>query len=147
MLKDANPLEDEVLNDFTDKQTVEFRCPDGSADIYLLMAGLTVAARYGLEMPDALEYANKTYVDVNIFKEEHKEEVKKLAQLPVSCAESAIQLIGQQDAYTEYDVFTKGHIEGIANTLKAFNDHDLRERIHHKTVKLIDVVGKYFHCG
>jgi len=60
-----------------------------TADIYLLMAGLTVAARHGLEMEHALDIVNSTYVDVNIFHDEHKEKTKCLAQLPVSCWESA----------------------------------------------------------
>jgi glutamine synthetase len=147
MIKDANPLEPDINENFTNKQTVEFRCPDGSADIYMLMAGLTVAARHGLEMPDALEYTNRTYVDVNIFREEHKEKVKHLAQLPVSCADSADRLITQQDIYTMYNVFSKGHIEGIAAMLRSFNDNDLRERIQCNREKLLNVVEKYFHCG
>lgn len=44
MVKDANPLEKVSHADHSVKQTVEFRCPDGSADIYLLLAGLAVAA-------------------------------------------------------------------------------------------------------
>ena len=57
MLKHANPLEEANTTDFSSKQTVEFRCPDGSADIHLLLAGLAVAARHGLEMENALNYA------------------------------------------------------------------------------------------
>ena len=37
MVTDANPLEKEPEKDFDSRQTVEFRCPDGSADIYLLV--------------------------------------------------------------------------------------------------------------
>ena len=69
----ANPLEETPENSFYEKQTVEYRGADGTADIYLLMAGLAVAARHGLEMKDALEYADRTYVDVNIFKEDHND--------------------------------------------------------------------------
>ena len=50
MACDANPLERPATPDVNLKQTVEFRCPDGSADIYLLLAGLAVAARHGFEM-------------------------------------------------------------------------------------------------
>ena len=39
MVCDANPLEAPSRLDVSLKQTVEFRCPDGSADIYLLLAG------------------------------------------------------------------------------------------------------------
>jgi len=50
MARDANPQERTESSGFIDRQTVEFRCPDGSANIYLLLAGLAVAARHGLEM-------------------------------------------------------------------------------------------------
>jgi len=52
MVKSVNPLESSDSKDYSDKQTIEFRCPDGSAEIYLLLAGLTVAARHGLETDD-----------------------------------------------------------------------------------------------
>ena len=67
MLRDANPQEKEKVVRVDDKQTVEFRCPDGSANIYLLLAGLAVATRHGLEMKNALELADKLYVDVIFF--------------------------------------------------------------------------------
>ena len=75
MIVDANPLEKDFQKGFGSRQTVEFRCPDGSADIYLLLAGLTVAARHGLKMKDALDYAERTYVDINIFDEKNKQKV------------------------------------------------------------------------
>ena len=39
----ANPLEAESHFDTSQKQTVEMRSPDGSADLYQLLAGLAVA--------------------------------------------------------------------------------------------------------
>ena len=59
MSLDANPNEINIAEDLSYKQTVEFRCPDGSADIYLLLAGLTVAARHGLQMENALDLQKK----------------------------------------------------------------------------------------
>ena len=41
----ANPLEAPSNYDTTQKQTVEMRSPDGSADLYQLIAGLAVACR------------------------------------------------------------------------------------------------------
>lgn len=67
MAKDANPQDKGEFSESMDSQTVEFRCPDGSADVHLLLAGLAVAARHGLGMKGALELADKLYVDVNIF--------------------------------------------------------------------------------
>jgi len=99
MIHHANPLEPLMDSDFSQKQTVEFRCPDGSADIYLLLAGLTVAARHGLTMKDALKLAEASYVDVNIFDHEHKDKCSGLNQLPVSCAESAESLQKHRKVY------------------------------------------------
>ncbi|MEJ5302693.1 MAG: glutamine synthetase family protein [Bacteroidales bacterium] len=147
MAKDANPLEPAGEYDFSQKQTVEFRCPDGSADVYMLLAGLTVAARHGLELPNSLELADKTYVDVNIFNEEHKEKVKELKQLPVSCYDSALQLERQANVYMQYGVFPQRVIEGFIKQLKTFNDQNLREQIGNNSDAILELVQKYFHCG
>ena len=146
MLKSVNPLEQEELKDYSEKQTVEFRCPDGSADIYLLLAGLCVAARHGLEMENAIEFANKAYVGVNIFKEEYKELCGNLDHLPVSCFESADCLKKQADIYMKYDVFTQDLINGMYKELKSHNDHGLMEKISGNYVELIALVNKHLHC-
>jgi len=146
MLKGANPLEPTDSTDYSDKQTVEFRCPDGSADIYLLLAGLTVAARHGLEMDNALEFAQKSYVGVNIFKDEYKEICKNLAHLPVSCSESAECLKSQEDFYKKYDVFTPDLINGMVKELKNYNDKGLREKISGNYGELIELVNNFLHC-
>ena len=95
----ANPLEADSHYDTTQKQTVEMRSPDGSADLYQLLAGLAVACRYGFEIPDALDIAEKTYVNVNIHQEENKARLETLDQLPDSCAASAKRL-QQQRGYS-----------------------------------------------
>jgi glutamine synthetase len=147
MINDANPNEPVHQVDFSDVQTVEFRCPDGSADVYLTLAGLTVAARHGLEMENALQYARDTYVDVNIFAEEHKAKVAKLKQLPLSCWESAQRLIDQKEHYMKYNVFPLSLIEGTAKMLRSYNDENLRDEIEHDQGKILKLVNQYFHCG
>ncbi len=147
MISHANPNEPSVSEDFSDKQTVEFRCPDGSAEIHLLLAGLTVAARHGFEMKNALEFAEKTYVDVNIFDEKNKERLKQLSQLPASCWESAECLKKQEDIYLKYGVFTKGMLDWIIDYLKEFNDKNLRKEINNNEKEIMKLVNKYFHCG
>ena len=146
MLRSVNPLETEELRDYSDKQTVEFRCPDGSADIYLLLAGLCVAARHGLEMENALEYAEKAYVGVNIFKDEYKELCGNLDHLPVSCFESADCLKRQAEIYMKYDVFTQDLINGMYKELKSYNDHGLMEKITGNYAELLALVNKHLHC-
>lgn len=146
MVQKLNPLEVDEQRDFTGKQTVEVRSPDGSADIYLLLAGLAVAARHGFEMDNALEYAEKNYVNVNIFHDEHKEKVKNLAHLPASCWESADVLLQQKDIYMKHGIFTEGLLSGIASQLKSFNDKTLRTDIKGDD-ELLKIVNQYFHCG
>ena len=98
----ANPLETPSHYDTTQKQTVEMRSPDGSADLYQLIAGLAVACRYGFEIDDALGIAEKTYVNVNIHKKENEDKLKQLAQLPDSCVASADCLEKQRAAFEKY---------------------------------------------
>ena len=147
MMNDANPLEETLGTNFSEKQTVEFRCPDGSADIYSLIAGLTVAARLGLEMPNALDIADKTYVDVNIFSEQFKDKLDSLNSLPVCCVDSAKRLELQAAEYTKYGVFPQGAIDGIIKQLQSYNDNNLFNEVKNDEKKLLELVNKYFYCG
>lgn len=147
MVNVVNPQDKGELKDHSGKQTVEFRAPDGSADIYLLLAGLTVAVRHGLQMKNALEIAEKTYVDVNIFKDEYKDKVNSLCHLPVSCWESGNCLDNQRDTFELFDVFPRGTIDQIIRKLKAYDDRDLRERVSLDQQEILKLVNKYFHCG
>ncbi len=147
MLLNANPLEATSQNSFSDKQTVEFRCPDGSADVYLLFAGLAVAARHGLEMNNGLEFAQKTYVDVNIFDEKYKNRVNELDHLPTSCWESAEALEAQRTIYQTKGVFPKKILDGIIGKLKSFDDQHLRTDIRESEKEVIKLVNRFLHCG
>jgi glutamine synthetase len=147
MIYHANPHEIPQNEDHSNKQTVEFRCPDGSADVYLLLSGLTVAARHGLEMENALSYADRTYVDVNIFDDEHRDKVEKLKELPLSCWDSASQLLEQSEHYMKYNVFPRSVIEGVAEKLKSFNDDGLRESLENDKSRLQELVNQFIHCG
>ena len=146
MAKDANPQDTDESPTFGDNQTVEFRCSDGSANLYLLLAGLTVAAKHGLQMPDALDVAKKLYVDVNIFADEHKDVQERLAQLPASCWTSAEQLLNDRAIYEADGVFSPMVIDGIAKMLKAYDDKDLSERLYGKTDEIKKLVDKHLHC-
>jgi len=147
MIAEANPLEKPSTEDFSQKQTVEFRCPDGSADIYLLLAGLVVAARHGFEMEGALDYAKKTYVDVNIHRPENREKMMKLNQLPASCWESANELLQHRDIYEKHGVFNAEMIDDIIKHLKSFNDKDIREEVKKNPEIMTKMVKEFFHCG
>ena len=147
MAHTANPLEKEEKRDFSFKQTAEFRCPDGSADIYLLLAGLTVAARHGLMAKDSLEFAKKTYVDINIFDDENKKKADSLDVLPTSCVQSAKELNNQRDIYLEYNVFTEDLIDEIIAHLKSFKDDSLRKKVEKNEKLMLSLVEEFFHCG
>lgn len=99
MCMTANPLETESHYDTTQKQTVEMRSPDGSADLYQLIAGLAVACRHGFEIENALDIAEKTYVNVNIHQKENADKLKALTQLPDSCTASAACLQQQREIF------------------------------------------------
>lgn len=147
MCKKANPLEKEKHYDTSQKQTVEMRSPDGSADVYQLMAGLAVACRYGFEIDNALEIAEKTYVNVNIHQKENEIQLNQLAQLPDSCSASAQCLAKQRAIFEKHGVFSKAMIDGIIAKLSSYNDATLRRELQDKPVELQQLVNDYFHCG
>ncbi len=143
----ANPLEQESHFDTSQKQTVEMRSPDGSADLYQLLAGLCVACRYGFEQANALEIAEQTYVNVNIHQKENADKLAALQQLPDSCVASADCLAQQREAYEKHGVFSAAMIDGIIAKLRAYNDGSLREELNGKPEDVFALVMKYFHCG
>jgi glutamine synthetase len=143
----ANPLEKESNYDTTQKQTVEMRSPDGSADLYQLLAGLAVACRYGFELPNALEIAANTYVNVNIHQEENKDRLATLDQLPDNCAASAERLEQQRAIFEAHHVFSPSMIDGIIKKLKSYNDTTLREDLKNDQEGMLALVRRYFHCG
>ena len=143
----ANPLESVTEYDTSQKQTVEMRSPDGSADIYFLMAGLCVACRYGLEREDALEVAGKTYVDGDIHSEKNRELLAGLEQLPTCCAESGDRLEMQREVFESKGVFSPRAIDGMVKNLRAMNDKGLYASLQNDEAKLLALVEEYFHCG
>ena len=147
MCQIANPLEPLSNYDTTQKQTVEMRSPDGSADLYQLIAGLAVACRHGFEMENALEVAEKTYVNVNIHQKENADRLKDLAQLPDSCEASADCLKRQRAVFEEHHVFSPAMIDGIIKKLRAYGDKTLRSDIADNQEAMLKLVERYFHCG
>lgn len=140
----GNPTPAEI--DASRKQTFEIRSADGSADIYQLLAGLAVAVRHGFEMPDALEVAERTYVDVNIHSAENASKLESLATLPVSCHDSAARLEERADVFTDSDVFSPAMIEGVCKRLRAQDDRDARAALEDPD-KMLEMVKQHFHCG
>jgi glutamine synthetase len=146
MIKDANPQERGEVPYIPGKQTVEFRAPDGSADLYHLLAGLILAARKGILGKDSLQTAKKLYMNVNIFDKKHKDILKTLAALPTSCYESADYLQEDAEFYQEDAVFPKGTIKGFIKKLKSYKDKDMSERLYQKNEEIKKLVDTYIHC-
>lgn len=128
------------------KPTFEIRNADGSADVYFLLAGLAVALRYGLELPEAeaLKIAADNYVDLDIH--HHPEILARLKGLPTDCSSSADALEAAADLFTARNVFSKTMIEGQLKALRAFDMAEALEA-RNNTTKMLEMVKRHFHCG
>jgi glutamine synthetase len=147
MIKNANPAEPSEVKPALDKQTVEFRCPDGSADVYLLLAGLVAAATHGFKMENAVAFAEERYVGVNIFHDEHKAIAERLEHLPDSCAVSADALEAKRAIFEEGGVFSASLIDGWLKMLRSHNDANLREELQANPELIKELVDKFINVG
>ena len=127
------------------KQTVEIRSADGSADIYLLLAGLAVAIRFGFELDDALRVADSTYVDVNIHSDENASRLASLSSLPANCAESADALEASRAIFEKEGVFSPATIDGAIRKLRSY-DNDYAAKARNDLQIMAELVKKYFNC-
>ncbi|TKG94103.1 glutamine synthetase [Puteibacter caeruleilacunae] len=143
MIAQANPGMSNDLNEDS-KQTIEFRAPDGSANIHLLVAALIVACGRGIASDNALEVAEKLYVNGNIFTYEEKKD--QLEQLPESCSESADRLAEKRAFLEENNIFPPEVIDHTIKILKNYNDEKLSERLFGKDEEIRKLVLQYIHC-
>ncbi len=139
MVRDANP-EEKTRSRQMDKQTVELRSPDGSADIYFLLAGLAVAARHGLEMKNSLSLVKHLCVDNHPVR-------RKLPRLPASCWESAERLIKDRRIYERDNVFSSVVIDGVASKLKGYGDKQWNKNISGSKGRLKKLIKEYLYCS
>jgi glutamine synthetase len=109
------------------RQTVEFRSPDGSSVIHLLLAGIVMAAEWGFKNDHSLELAKKLFVEHNESKD--KNFISSFPELPSSCAESSRILLKRRDVYERDGVFPPGIIDYVSNLLKAENDKLLKQKL------------------
>ncbi len=145
MCSQVNVLETPSTTD-PQKQTVELRSADGSANVYQLMAAMIVSARIGFEMDNSLKRAEELYVSVNIHNDENKEKLAQLASLPDSCAASAKALEDDREIFERYGVFAPAMLDGIIRKLNSFNDKNLRAEIGTDRKEMLNLVNKYWHC-
>ncbi len=147
MVKDANyPYEIAEVPYIPGKQSAELRVPDGSADLYHLIAGMIMAAQDGLMSEDSLKRAKELYVNVNIFKEEHRHIQDRLEKLPQSCYESADCLDSDREFYEADEIFPKGTIDRFIRQLKSYEDKGLSEKLYGKHEEIRKLVDKHLQC-
>jgi len=142
----ANPQESLPAGAPAPNQTIEFRSPDGSADIHLLLAGLSVAARHGLEMPDSLELARRLHVDSNIFAHDGETRRHGLPRLPSSCQASAEAFLADRAVYEAQSVFSPTVVEGVCTRLTGFGDEEAKCRSA-DFESLNKIIARYLHCS
>jgi len=123
----ANSVQQEKFEMDSDLQTVEFRVPDGSADVYLLLAGLCVAMEAGLTSKNALQTASRLHVVGNISKDAAL--TGKLESLPASCHESASALERDRKLYERDGVFSPQIIDFAIRRLMDHKDAHLNEEL------------------
>ncbi len=123
------------------RRTLEFRAPDPSANSYLLLAGIALAAEYGLKNPKrALKFAE----DLNADKK--SKAGKAYESLPLSCAEAADNLRKDRRYYEVDGVFPRRVIDGVISKLESYKDKNLWRKLANKPEKIEDLLWKYtFH--
>ena len=139
----ANPDINVSSRNGESRQTFEFRVPDGSANIHLILAGLIVAALHGIEMPNGLELADQLFVEGNIFR---NIPAQQLQQLPSSCVESAERLKLKREIFESNGIFPARMIDFIIDSLTAFQDKNLSRELEGKPEATRELVIKHIHC-
>ena len=147
MCASVNPGSKASCPPLSGRQTIEIRSADCSANVYLLLAAIAVAARRGWQLPDALTIAQETYVDVDIHKPENAARLEALNHLPASCSESADALEADKFAYEEFGVFSPQLVESTIQSLRAFDDAKLRSEIKSNPELLAQLVNRFINCG
>jgi glutamine synthetase len=122
-----NPQQQEQFHETEGRQTVELRSPDGSAMTHLLLAGMTMAAEWGLTYAESLELAGKSYVTGNIFNDQ--ELLRTLTPLPKSCVESAHVILQKRTLYERENIFPPSVIEYVAKLLQKENDQEMNQSL------------------
>jgi glutamine synthetase len=108
-------------------QTVELRSPDGSANVHLLLAGITMAAEWGLtNQSDSTTLAENSYVSVNIH---NNPNLQELSELATSCVESSEMLLQHRILFERDKIFPSSVIDFISEVLQKENDKNLNKRL------------------
>lgn len=123
-------------------RTFEFRAPDPSANVYLLLAGIALAVEYGLKNP---KKAMKTAEDLNA--EKIVKRNRKYKVLPLSCSESAKNLKRDRKYYEADGIFPKRVTDGIISKLESYKDRSLQKKVTNNPEKIEELLLQYLNCG
>lgn len=127
LAKIINPHTEDVDATSADMQTVEMRTADGSAHVHAFLAGLTIAAEWGLTHDESLRTADRLYVQGNISKD--PEVLDKLPRIPASCVESS-RILNEKRAWYQRDgLFPPSVIDYFIQLLRAENDEMLQKTL------------------
>jgi glutamine synthetase len=124
------------------RQTVEFRSPDGSALVHLLLAGVIMAADWAFSDDESLAVANRYYLKKELAKEE--ELLDSLPVLPSSCGESARILVSNREFYERDGIFPAPMIDYIVEKL---NEENIEVHALSSSVDMRKLMHKYLHIG
>ena len=111
-----NPQDQLQKGDTESRQTVEFRSPDGSALVYLLLAGIVLATDWAFASDQSLKLADKSYFKGEVGDDESR--LDKFPLLPSGCGESAQILIENRELYEREGVFPPSLIDYLAEFLR-----------------------------
>ena len=138
MVAHANPDRSEPIPEpAIHPQTVELRLADGSADVHLLLAGMAVAARRGLDDPGSLELAARlNTADHDDFE-----------PLPSSCADSADALERERASFEADGIFPSELIDTVLDRLRADDDAALIKTSAKDDDARADLVRRHWHVG
>ena len=143
MAERANPGISVPMDKEHNRQTFEFRVPDGSANIHLTIAGLMVAAMHGLQLENGIALAESLYVEGN---SQAKTQGTPMAGLPSSCFESAERLESKREIFESGNIFPAGLIDYTIFSLQSFNDNNLRENLKNDEPAMRELVRRFIHC-
>lgn len=124
------------------RQTVEFRSPDGSALVHLLLAGVIMAAYWAFTEDESLTMAERYYLKKELAKEE--ELLDSLPVLPSSCGESARILISNREYYERDGIFPAPMIDYIVEKL---NEENIEVHALSSSVDMRKLMHKYLHIS
>jgi glutamine synthetase len=123
------------------KRTIEFRAPDPSANIFLLLAAIAVAANYGLRnSEEAIKIAEELSADVHGRDGDYP-------PLPLSCAEAADKLEKDKTYYEDAEVFPATVINVTIRELRSHDDKGLWRRLSNKPDEVEAVLQRYLDYG